>query len=243
VAKAPSSSKIPALRQPAGIPADVPVRSLTNLGRGHFGFQLVRALGTARQAARVSKETCDAISERLIWLRIKHESIAVFGQRVLEEWTLVREIALNAEPDDVGYSLNVGRTHAITLTADLEALIIFLRATLNGVVTLVHAVERDVLAQPLTPAAQVWTLPGVEPAVQTLVRGARHGFAHGQAAWPEVLLTPGQPDLLIAAHLRPDYAAGEGYVLLTQVLQWGTALEQHLDAVEASLAARVNSMV
>jgi len=245
VPKNPIPSEIPSLRQPAGIPADVPVRPLTNLGRSRFGFQLARALHAARGAGHVTEETQDAISERLIWIRIKHESIAVFAQRVREEWALVREIALNAEPDDVGYTLNVGRTQAITLTADLEGLIVFLRATLNGVVTLVHAVERDVLAQPLTPAAQLWTLPGVEPTVQTLVQEARHGFAHGQAAWPEVLLTPGRPDLLIASRLRPDYAAGEGYVLLTQVLQWWGALEQHLDcrrgfARGAHTGARVN---
>ncbi len=234
---------LPYLRQPVGIPPGTPIRPLTNVGRSSFGFELSRALGTAKNAGRLSEATDAAIRERMIWLRIKRESLSVVARRIAEEWGAVRGKALKSDPAEAGYTLNVGRTEAVTLTADLEALVIGLRATLDGLVRLVHVVEREVIKGPETPEDQVWSLPGVEPAERELLRQARHAFAHGQAAWPEVLLPPDhEPELLIAARLRPDYVAGEGYVLLSQVARWWAALDRHADAMETSLASRVNAL-
>lgn len=232
------------LRQQVPLPSTSQVRPLVNLGRSDFGFDLSRALYEARQAGRVPEQTDAEIRERMIWLRIRHESLGVFGRRIEEEVPPVFAKALAAAPDEAGYGLFVGRTSAVTLTADLEALIILLRATLDGIVRLAHAVERDVLHEPETPVDQLRSLPGVDAAERQLLRQARNGFAHGQAAWPEVLQRPGQsPDLLIAARIQPDHGKGEGYILLSQIERWWKALEEQLFALEASLAARVRALI
>ena len=231
------------LQQPAGLPADSVVRSIVNLGRSTFGFDLSRALGAARQANRISEAVDERVRERMIWLRIKHEMLAVVASRVGQERDVVYKRAREANPSEVGSALFVGRTEAVTLTADLETLIILLNATLEGLVALVRAIERDVLGEVPTSENELRKLPGVTPALQLLVQQARNAFAHGQAAWPEVALVGKKRlDLAISARLRPDYGKGEGYVLLSQLIGWWRGLETHLDALERQLAARVKRL-
>src|SRR5207249_7900285 len=107
------------------------VREPTTLGRSPVGFDLASALDAARRAGRVSDTADAAVREHLISLRIKQETLAVIGRRVAAEWIAVREQALKSAPDEAGYTLFVGRTEAVTFTADLEALIILLPATLD----------------------------------------------------------------------------------------------------------------
>ncbi len=47
---------------------------------------------------------------------------------------------------------------------------------------------------------------------------------------------------MIAARIEPDYAKGEGYILLSQVERWWKGLENHLYAIERDLATRVDRM-
>lgn len=231
------------LRQPAGLPADSVVHELANFGRSTFGLELSRAMGEVRQADRVSEAIDERIRERMVWIRIKHDALAVVGGRVGDErdavWKRVRE----ANPSAVGSALLVGRTEVVTLTADLEALVILLRATLDGLVALVRAVERDVLGERPTSEGALRGLPSVAPALQRLVHQARNAFAHGQAAWPAVIYVGNKRlDLAISARLRPDYQAGEGYILLSQVIGWWRGLEKHLDELDHQLAARVRRL-
>jgi hypothetical protein len=231
------------VRQPAGLPLGYVVRHLTNLGRSSFGFDLARALDTARRAGIVSDAADAQAREHLISLRIKHESLAVIGRRVSTEWASVRKKALSSF-DDAGCTLFIGRTEAIAFTADLEALIILLRSTLDGFVKLVNAIERNVLKGPQTPEDQLRSMPGVAQTERQLLRQARNAFAHGQAAWPAVVMVPGvEPDLAILARLQPDYDVGEGYILLSQVERWWKALDARLVALESELSERVRQLM
>jgi hypothetical protein len=180
-----------------------------------------------------------------MWLRIKRDELTVVARRVREGWTTVQAVALAAEPEDDPYTLNMGRTAAVTLAVDVETVISLLHATLDAAATLATMVERACVASSArTVDATLRTLPKIDESEQELFRRTRHAFAHSQAPWLAVLLPPaGPPDLAILTRLRPDYAAGEGYLLLSQVERWWTALELHLDALETSLGTRVQALV
>ncbi len=233
------------LRQPAGIPPSTRVRELTNLGCTAFGFTLAPALHAAVVAGRFSADADAAVREQMIWLRIKRDELSVVAGRVRQEWTTVQAVALAADPEHDPYTLNVGRTAAVTLAVDVEMVISLLHATLDAAVTLTTMVERGCVAPTArTAEATLRTLPTISESEQELFRLTRHAFAHSQAPWFAVLLpAAGPPDLAILTRLRPDYAVGEGYLLLSQVERWWTALELHLDAVETSLGARVRALV
>ncbi len=241
VTKTRSRSNSRAIRQPAGLPADTRIRALTNLGRTAFGFTLSPALQAAVDAGRLSADADAAVREQLIWLRIKRDALSVGARRVREAWQALQAKALTADPTHDPYTLFVGRSEAVTLALDVETVISLLHATLDAAVTLATMVERTCLAPAArTPEATLRTLPKIDQWEQELFRLTRHAFAHSQAPWLAVLLpAAGPPDLAILTRLRPDYAAGEGYLLLSQVERWWTALELHLDALETSLAARL----
>jgi len=143
------------------------------------------------------------------------------------------------------YTLDVGRREAVELVADVEGFVTVLHSMLEVAVELAQLVERDVLRLPRkarTPVEQFRTLPKVSAEEQELLWGVRGGFVHSRASWLAVVLQPGgRQDLAILTRQRPDFAAGVGYVLLSQVDAWFYALQHHVDELERSLAERISS--
>ena len=184
-----------------------------------------------------------AVVQRVIWLRTKHECLAITAERVREGWAKVRETAVKRDPALDRYTLDVGRREAVELVADVEGLITVLHSMLEVVVELAQLVEKDVLRLPWkarTPVEQFRTLPNVSAEEQDLLWGVRGGFVHSQASWLAVVLQPGgRQDLAILTRQRPDFRAGVGYVLLSQVDAWFYSLQHHVEELEHSLADRI----
>ena len=212
------------------LPPDVRVLHLTNLGRSYLGFDLAPAIHGALKAGRITPEVHADVVQRLMWLRTIHECLAIAAERVREGWAKVRETAVKRDPALDRYTLDVD-VHSDTgkcLAVELAQL-----------------VERDVLRLPRkarTPVEQFRTLPNVSAEDQELLWGVRGGFVHSRASWLAVVLQPGgRQDLAILTRQRPDFAAGVGYVLLSQVDAWFYALQHHVDELERSLAERISS--
>ena len=227
----------------APLPPDVRVLQLTYLGASYLGFELAPAIHRALAAGRITPEVHADLTQRLIWLRTKHECLAIAAARVRNGWARVRETALKRDPALDRYTLDVGRREAVGLVADVEGLLTVLHSMLEVAVGLAQLVERDVLRlrrKDRTPEGRLRALPGVSADEQALLWDVRGGFVHSQASWLAVVLQPGgRVDLAILTRDRPDFAAGEGYVLLSQVDAWFYALQHHVDELERSLAERV----
>ena len=227
------------------LPPDVRVLHLTNLGRSYLGFDLAPAIHGALKAGRITPEVHADVVQRLMWLRTKHECLAIAAERVREGWAKVRETAVKRDPALDRYTLDVGRREAVELVADVEGFVTVLHSMLEVAVELAQLVERDVLRLPRkarTPVEQFRTLPKVSAEEQELLWGVRGGFVHSRASWLAVVLQPGgRQDLAILTRQRPDFAAGVGYVLLSQVDAWFYALQHHVDELERSLAERISS--
>ena len=225
------------------LPPDVRVLHLTYLGRSYLGFDLSPAIHGALAAGRITPEVHAKLVQRLLWLRTKHECLAIAARRVREGWARVRETAVTRDPKLDRYTLDVGRREAVELVADVEELVTVLHSMLEVAVELAQLVERAVLRLPRkarTPVEQFRALPGVSADVQALLWDARRGFVHSQGSWLAVVLAPGgRVDLAILTRGQPDFAAGEGYVLLSQVDAWFRALQHHVSELEESLAERI----
>jgi len=225
------------------LPANVRVLHLTYLGRSYLGFDLAPALRQALDAGRITPEVHADVTQRLLWLRTKHECLAIAARRVRDGWMQVRQTAITRDPGLDRYTLNVGQSEAVELVADVEGFVTVMHSMLEVAVELAQLVERDVLRLPRkarTPVEQFRALPGVTAEERELLWGVRGGFVHSQASWLAVVLQPDGPvDLAILTRDRPDFTAGEGYVLLSRVDAWFQALQHHVDELERALAERI----
>ena len=127
--------------------------------------------------------------------------------------------------------------------ADVEGLLVALHSTLDVAIGLAKVVERRVLhlrRNEQTPNNALRALPGISEGEQQLFEKVRGAFVHTHAPWLAVVLTRGAPaDLAILTRRRPNYATGDGYLLLSRVHAVLSALRRHLDSLEKSLAARI----
>lgn len=227
----------------APLPPDVRVLHLTYLGRSYLGFDLAPAIHGALKAGRITPEVHEDVVQRLLWLRTKHECLAIAAERVRTGWRRVRDTAIARDPALDRYTLDVGRREAVELVADVEGFVTVMHSMLEVAVELAQQVERDVLKLPRkarTPVKRFRALPNVSEEERSLLWGVRGGFVHSQASWLAVVLqSDGRVDLAILTRHRPDFAAGVGYVLLSQVDAWFYALQHHVDELERSLADRI----
>jgi len=232
------------IRQPAGLSSDARVRELTYLGQNSRGFELSKAFYNARERGRLSPEDDELLRERLIWLRTRIDSLKVIGRRLAEEWIAIRAKAVVAPPAEDRYGLMVDRVEAVTLAVDAEELVKVLYATQDAIVAVVKDAERALFpSSDRTGDEDLLAIPGVPEAERELFKQARHGFAHSEAPWLAVVILPDeQVDLAILTRWHPDYANGEGYLLLSQLLRWARGLNRHLDKLEATLSARINAL-
>jgi len=231
-----------------GLPASARVLTVSYLAGHHVGFTLRAALNSALTDGRLlplAPEDDEEINERVAALHTKRAYLPVLVRRVRRGWEPVRDAALARDPADDEYGLDIGRGVGWGFVADLESLLTALHSTLDVVVGLAIVVERRVLKVPSasqTPDAQLRALPGISAAEQKLFLRVRGGFMHNYSAWLAVVIDGGGGDLAILTHGKRDYDTGEGYVLLSRIDAVLAALLHHVDALEASLAERVNQL-
>src|SRR2546426_1161221 len=113
----------------APLPPDVRVLQLTYLGASYLGFELAPAIHRALAAGRITPEVHADLTQRLIWLRTKHECLAIAAARVRNGWARGRGTALKRDPALDRYTLDVGRREAVELVAGVEG---GLRAAVPG---------------------------------------------------------------------------------------------------------------
>jgi len=234
----------------SGLPEGARVLDVSYGARSHVGFTLRRALNAALAEGRLgplSAKTDAEITERLLGLHTKYGCLAVVVRRVHDSWERVRDLAVNRDPALDQYVLDVGKVfQASELVTDVEGLLVTLHSTLDVAVGLAKLVERRVLH--LRPNAQtsdkaLRALPGISEGEQELFHVARGAFVHIHAPWLAVVLNRDAPaDLAILTRRRPNYATGEGYVLLSRVDAVLTALRRHVDLLENSLAVRIGQL-
>jgi hypothetical protein len=231
-----------------GLPTSARVLTLSYRAGHHVGFTLRAALNRALTEGRLpplSPEADDAINERVVALHTKRAYLPILVGRVRREWEPVRDTALARDPADDVYGLDLGRGVGWGFVADLESLLTALHSTLDVAVGLAKVVERKVLRLPTarqTPEEQMLALPGITTEEQELLRAARGGFVHNYSAWLSVVIDGSETDLAILTRRTPDFDTEEGYVLLSRIDAVLQALVQHIDALEASLAERVDQL-
>jgi hypothetical protein len=228
--------------------ATVRVLTFTYLAGHHVGFTLRAALNDALAEGRLlplGPEDDEEINGRMASLHTKRAYLPILAARVRRTWRPVRDQALAREPADDCYTFDVGRGLGWEFVADIESLLGALHSTLAVAAELVTTVEEKVLGlspSKRTPKPQLRRLPGISREEQELFREARGGFVHNYSAWLAVVIDGNSADLAILTSRSADFQTGKGYVLLSRVDAVLSALVQHIDALEASLAERVGGL-
>jgi hypothetical protein len=233
-----------------GLPTSARVLTLSYRAGHHVGFTLRAALNAALAEGRLpplAPRDDEEINERVAALHTKRACMPILAGRVRRGWEPARAAALARDPADDAYGLVIagGVSLGWGFVADVESLLTSLHSTLAVAIGLVRVVERRVLRLPSagqTPELQLRALPGIRKAEQELFRDARDGFVHNYSAWLSVVIDGSETDLAILTRGRANFDTGEGYVLLSRIDAVLQALVQHIDALEASLAERVDQL-
>ena len=191
----------------------------------------------------VSQVAQDELTDRLLSLNGKHLSPRIIVRRLEENWQRVRDKALKRDPALDAYALDVPKPVVRELVIDTESLFASLKSLLDVAARLVGTIERRVLRTPQadrTTHDQLVAL-GIDVGKREALTAIRDQLVHESVPWFEVVISVGSsPDLLIGYSPKPDYNAGSGFILLSELDSLVHGVDQHLEAVEAMLVDRID---
>ena len=228
------------------VPANARRLPIATLAASSAGFRTRQAIERAIREKRLvglSQQIQDELADRLLSLNGKHPSPRVIVRRLEENWDQVKDKALKRHPSLDAYALDVAKPVVQQLVVDTESLFASLKSLVDVAARLVGTTERRVLHIPQsdrTTHDQLIAL-GTDPNRRETLTGIRDQLIHESVPWFEVVIPPNStPDLLIGYSPKPDYAAGTGFILLSELDSLVRSVDEHLDAVETMLVNRID---